>query len=319
MRIAIDLSRRCCSEPGDPRPKVGAVIVKNGRAIAQSFRGGPPGNPGEHAEFIALNTLTGNAAAGATLYTTLEPCTVRGVGKTPCTMHIVNSGIRRVVIGILDPNPDIQGEGIRVLSMNKIAVTLLMSDVGAEIVELDSRFVESFGGHAMFPRPLTVPASRVISPYCELSIPGAAISTTPSQLVRLACPVLEGISQVSPGTERLERTEFRLQRHGTPFVDTVGDHYAFDDDVWLAAKDAGEDGALLRAGLVPVGGRPASVSDVLRRIPGVLQTAAALLMASGIRPGNQVTLRLDGAPLDVKLEYSEALGRWTLAPPGDDT
>ena len=73
---AIELSRKCQAEPGKNSPLVGAVVVKDGKEIAATYRGAR--NPGEHAEFLALEKeLKDEVIAGATVYTTLEPCTVR--------------------------------------------------------------------------------------------------------------------------------------------------------------------------------------------------------------------------------------------------
>ena len=93
MSIALKLAEKGCGKVS-PNPMVGAVIVKEGRIIGQGSHlcfGGP------HAERNALASLT-ESPRGATLYVTLEPCCHHG--KTPpCTDAIVESGIRRVVIG----------------------------------------------------------------------------------------------------------------------------------------------------------------------------------------------------------------------------
>lgn len=101
----------------NPNPLVGAVIVRDGAVIGQGyhgFYGGP------HAERAALDSLTA-PAKGAVLYVTLEPCC--HYGKTPpCTDAIIKSGIRRVVIGAMDPNPLVAGKGIAALKSHGIEV-----------------------------------------------------------------------------------------------------------------------------------------------------------------------------------------------------
>ena len=100
-----------------PNPSVGAVVVKNDQIISRGWTQ-PGGTP--HAEVIALKK---NNLYGATLYTTLEPCS--HYGKTPpCVNQIIKSRINRVVIGLKDPNPKINGEGIRKLKKKNIKVTI---------------------------------------------------------------------------------------------------------------------------------------------------------------------------------------------------
>ena len=83
-----------------PNPMVGAVLVKGGKVIGE---GAHQAYGGPHAEVNALKSCRGGAR-GATLYVTLEPCTT--YGKTPpCSEAVIKAGIKRVVIGALDPNP----------------------------------------------------------------------------------------------------------------------------------------------------------------------------------------------------------------------
>jgi pyrimidine deaminase RibD-like protein len=71
-------------------PKVGAVIVKDSKVLAKGFRG-ESGEGGDHGEYCALKKLTASEVEGSTVYTTLEPCSVRkSPKKTPCTNHLIN-------------------------------------------------------------------------------------------------------------------------------------------------------------------------------------------------------------------------------------
>lgn len=100
-----------------PNPLVGALVVKNGRIVGKGFhrKAGLP-----HAEIIALDEAD-NLARGATLYVTLEPCA--HFGKTPpCVDRIIKSGIKKVIIGMIDPNPLNNGKGIGILKRHKIKV-----------------------------------------------------------------------------------------------------------------------------------------------------------------------------------------------------
>src|SRR5262245_58747961 len=91
----------------EPNPMVGAVLVRDGRAVGVGYHrryGGP------HAEIEAL-AHAGEAARGATLYATLEPCCHHG--KTPpCTEAVIRAGVARVVAAMLDPFPQVAGQGV---------------------------------------------------------------------------------------------------------------------------------------------------------------------------------------------------------------
>jgi len=90
-----------------PNPKVGAVLVRNGRVVGSGYhrRSGYP-----HAEAIAIKDA-GSKVRGATLYTNLEPCCHYGQ-TPPCSVQIIKAGIKRVVIGMVDPNPVVSCRGI---------------------------------------------------------------------------------------------------------------------------------------------------------------------------------------------------------------
>src|SRR5207248_3754118 len=113
----------------EPNPLVGAVVVRDGVAVGEGWHqrfGGP------HAEVHALEAA-GEAARGATLYVTLEPCCHHG--KTPpCTDAVVKAGVKRVVAAMLDPFPQVAGKGVELLRNAGITV-----DVG--LCEADARRV----------------------------------------------------------------------------------------------------------------------------------------------------------------------------------
>ena len=105
MQLALALGRRGLGRTA-PNPAVGAVIVKDGIVVGRGWTQ-PGGRP--HAEPEAL-ARAGEAARGATLYVTLEPCS--HVGKSPpCADAIIAAGIARVVSAIEDPNPQVAGQG----------------------------------------------------------------------------------------------------------------------------------------------------------------------------------------------------------------
>lgn len=100
-----------------PNPMVGAVVVRGGRVVGEGFhrRAGTP-----HAEIHALAGL-GKRAVGATIYVTLEPCCHTG-RTAPCTTALINADVARVVVGVRDPNPLVNGRGVAVLRRAGIRV-----------------------------------------------------------------------------------------------------------------------------------------------------------------------------------------------------
>ena len=123
MALALALGRRGLGRTW-PNPAVGAVIVKDGIIIGRGWTQ-PGGRP--HAEIEALRRA-GEAARGATLYVTLEPCSHYGKSP-PCADAIIAAGLSRVVSALEDPNPEVAGAGHARLRAAGIAVDL---GIGAE-------------------------------------------------------------------------------------------------------------------------------------------------------------------------------------------
>jgi len=109
MKRALTLARKGAGKTS-PNPAVGCVIIKNGGVIGEGWHrkaGGP------HAEIHALE-MAGADARGADVYVTLEPCC--HTGKTPpCSEALIKAGVRRVVVGMRDPNPLVSGGGLAAL------------------------------------------------------------------------------------------------------------------------------------------------------------------------------------------------------------
>ena len=139
LKRAIDLARKG-KYLTKPNPMVGCVIVKDSEVIAEGYHKKYGSN---HAEINALEDLNKNNNISKaefrqlTLYCTLEPCCHHG--KTgPCTDAIIKSGIKKVVIGIKDPNPKVSGSGIKQLEDNGIEV--LSGFFEEELIELNKHF-----------------------------------------------------------------------------------------------------------------------------------------------------------------------------------
>lgn len=118
MRMALGLAEGGKGRV-EPNPMVGAVVVKEGKVVGQGYHeyfGGP------HAEVRALDEA-GSSSRGATLYVSLEPCA--HYGKTsPCAERLIEAGLSRVVLAVMDPNPRTAGKGVGKLRQAGVEVVI---------------------------------------------------------------------------------------------------------------------------------------------------------------------------------------------------
>ena len=146
LRRAIELAARARGQTS-PNPIVGAVVVKEDRVVGEGITQ-PAGE--DHAEVIAL-AESGDQAAGATMYLSLEPCCHHG-RTPPCTDAILSAGIRRVVIASDDPTPKAAGRGPGILRDEGVKVDLVDGDIADAARMLNQPFLK----HARTGRPLVI-------------------------------------------------------------------------------------------------------------------------------------------------------------------
>ncbi len=135
MRMALQLAEKARGRTS-PNPMVGAVVVKNDKVVSRGYhrKAGEP-----HAEAIALKQA-GRAAKGATLYVTLEPCSHTNKRTPPCTPLVLQSGVKRVVVAMIDPNPHVSGGGIKTLK--KSGIEVVAGVLEAEAKKLNEAFIK---------------------------------------------------------------------------------------------------------------------------------------------------------------------------------
>jgi diaminohydroxyphosphoribosylaminopyrimidine deaminase/5-amino-6-(5-phosphoribosylamino)uracil reductase len=212
MRLALDEARKAVPSPNPP---VGAVVVsRDGRVVGQGFhaRAGE-----EHAETMAL-AQAGEEARGGAIFVTLEPCNHQG-RTPPCVDAILGAGVRRVVIGCLDPNPAVVGGGAQRLRDAGIDV-----EVGAEATEA---------------RALIAPWTKFIT----TGLPYVALKLALSLDGRIATRT--GASKWVTGPEARAKVQELRARHDAV---AVGIGTALADDPRLTVRDT----AALPNGRMPV-------------------------------------------------------------------
>ena len=154
MRLALRLAQRGYGTTS-PNPMVGAVLVKGGKIIGRGWhrRAGEP-----HAEIEALRDAQkrGDNPHGAALYVTLEPCCTHG-RTPPCTDAIISAGIKKVVIGATDPNPQHAGKGFRVL--RRAGIEVVAGILSVECARLNEAFNHWIVRHMPF---ITVKAAMTL-------------------------------------------------------------------------------------------------------------------------------------------------------------
>ncbi len=198
MRLALREARRGAGRTS-PNPAVGAVLVKGGRVVGRGHhaRAGAP-----HAEVAAIREA-GARARGADLYTTLEPCD--HYGRTPpCSLAILEAGVRRVLSGSSDPNPRVNGRGIRRLRRAGVPVeTGVLREACDAVNETWFRFIETGRPHVTLKLAATLDGRIATSAGDSRWVTGAPARSLVHRLRDAADAVLVGSGTARTDDPRL--------------------------------------------------------------------------------------------------------------------
>jgi serine/threonine protein kinase len=144
------------AEDGRPHPFVGVVIVKDGKVLATAHRG--ESGSGDHGEYCALKKLSEADAQGATVYTTLEPCSTRNPPKKSCTSRLVESKVARVVYGMADKHESVYGHASLVEA--GIEIGFFPNDLMPGLLALNKRWSDSLRTEPIVPPNETSPLAN---------------------------------------------------------------------------------------------------------------------------------------------------------------
>lgn len=176
----------------NPNPMVGAVLVKNKKIIG---KGCHEKFGGLHAERNALANAS-ESPEGSTLYVTLEPCC--HYGKTPpCTEAILQSGIQRVVIGTLDPNPLVAGKGAQILRSAGIQVDVgILEEECRELIRIFSHFITTQKPYVIMKYAMTMDGKTAAYTGRSRWITGEAARAHVHQLRHNCMGIMVGVNTV---------------------------------------------------------------------------------------------------------------------------
>lgn len=191
-----------------PNPRVGCAIVKDGHVVGEGWhqRAGTP-----HAEIHALKAA-GDAARGATVYVTLEPCSHHG-RTPPCAEALVQAGVARVVAAMSDPNPLVAGSGISMLTLAGIQAEVGLMDNEAR--SLNPGFISRMTRQRPWVRmktASTLDGKTALANGASQWITGAAARTDVQKLRARACAILTGSGTVLADNPRMNVRDFDIGR-----------------------------------------------------------------------------------------------------------
>ena len=200
-----------------PNPRVGCVLVRDGRVLGEGFHA-VAGGPHAEAAALAAAKAAGNDPRGATAYVTLEPCS--HFGRTPpCAEALVAAGIGRVVAAMEDPNPKVAGRGLA--RLHAAGIEVVSGVRAAEALDLNLGFVSRMTRGRPWVRlkvAATLDGRTALSNRVSQWITGEAARADGHAWRARACAILTGIGTVREDDPRLTVRTFATPRQPLPVV-----------------------------------------------------------------------------------------------------
>ena len=234
-----------------PNPAVGAVVVRDGQVIARGYH---KKAGSEHAEIAALKKLPDRAGPKDTLYVTLEPC--NHTGKTPpCTLAILEKGIKKIIVGMDDPNPKVAGGGIAFLRDQGVEVKAgLLEKECRQLTEVFIKFITTDRPFVMVKSALTLDGWTATSTGHSQWITGERSRRFVHQLRDRVDAIMVGSGTVLSDNPRLTTRLYRghgkdpmrivLDSHlGIPLSAQILNHASSADTVIVHGESIGSDKA----------------------------------------------------------------------------
>lgn len=273
-----------------PNPRVGCVIVKDGRIVAEGWheRAGTP-----HAEIHAL-AAAGIAARGATVYVTLEPCSHHG-RTPPCAEALVDAGVARVVAAMTDPNPLVAGGGISMLTLAGIRAEVGLME--AEARALNPGFVSRMTRGRPWVRlktASTLDGKTALANGASQWITGEAARADVQTLRARACAILTGSGTVLADNPRMNVRDIDVGRQPLRIIVDSGLHTPADAAILPALVACHHADPAARAALEQAGAEVIELPGADDRVD--LAALLALLAQRGVNELHvEAGARLNGA------------------------
>ncbi|AEC51163.1 Riboflavin biosynthesis protein ribD (ribD) [Pyrococcus sp. NA2] len=221
MKLALELARLGEGRV-NPNPMVGAVIVKNGKVIG---KGHHEYFGGKHAEVNAIEDAkrNGYSVRGATMYVTLEPCAHWGK-QPPCVDRIIKEGISRVVVATLDPNPMVNGEGVKRLMEAGIEVEVgILKEEAEKLNEIYFKYIKTSMPFVAIKLALTLDGFIATKSFSSKWITNEKARLKVQEIRRRFMAIMVGANTVTIDNPRLncrvngcrDKVKVILDRHGT--------------------------------------------------------------------------------------------------------